>query len=78
MWHYGPWGWFPFMWIFPLLCLLLFVFLLTRRRSWWPERGGASGPSAREILDRRYARGEITREEYRRLRSDIESASTPA
>jgi putative membrane protein len=34
MWHYGSWGWFPFMWIFPLLCLLVFVLLLARRRPW--------------------------------------------
>lgn len=28
-------------------------------------------PSAREILDARYARGEITREEYQRMKDDI-------
>jgi putative membrane protein len=71
-WHYGPGGWFPFVWIFPMLFLLALVLLLGRRRPWWGERGGDSGPSAREILDRRYARGEITREQYQQLRRDLE------
>lgn len=28
-------------------------------------------PSAREILDRRYARGEISREEYEQIKADL-------
>lgn len=36
-----------------------------------PSSGPASG-SAREELDRRYARGEISREEYRTIRDDLE------
>lgn len=28
--------------------------------------------SARELLDRRYARGEITREEYQQIKNDFE------
>ncbi|MDA8361185.1 MAG: SHOCT domain-containing protein [Gammaproteobacteria bacterium] len=28
--------------------------------------------SARDILDRRYARGEISREEYREMRKELE------
>lgn len=30
-------------------------------------------PGAREILDTRYARGDLTREEYERMRRDVES-----
>jgi len=36
-----------------------------------PASGPASG-TAREDLDRRYARGEISREEYRAIRDDLE------
>lgn len=36
-----------------------------------PPSGPASG-SAREELDRRYARGELSREEYRAMREDLE------
>ncbi len=31
-------------------------------------------PSAREILDQRYARGELTREQYEQMRSDLGQA----
>jgi len=32
---------------------------------------GGPGPNPREILDQRYARGEIAREEYERIRADL-------
>ena len=32
---------------------------------------GGSGAKPREILDQRYARGEIAREEYDRIRQDL-------
>lgn len=32
-----------------------------------------SGQSAREILDARYARGEITREQYQEMKADLEA-----
>ena len=57
MWMNGWWGPFPLLWIFPLIFLVValpFIFRHTRE----------SEPTAREILDRRYARGEIGREAY--------------
>ncbi|MHB1914400.1 MAG: SHOCT domain-containing protein [Acidiferrobacteraceae bacterium] len=75
MWTYGPWDLFPWMWLFPLIFLgviLLFLF----RGAGRPMCGGRGTPkgegSARDILDRRYARGEITREEYQRMGKDLE------
>jgi len=38
-----------------------------------PPSSGPGAGSAREELDRRYARGEISREEYRTMRDDLES-----
>lgn len=74
MWPYGPWGWFPWMWIFPLFCFaVLLVFLF----GWgdWPMGRGTRDrdreETAREILDRRYARGEISREEYQQMKKDL-------
>lgn len=32
---------------------------------------GSAGADAQEILDKRYARGEITREEYQRTKQDL-------
>ncbi|MBI5637717.1 MAG: SHOCT domain-containing protein [Nitrospinae bacterium] len=74
MWMHEPWYGFPWMWIFPLLffiVMLLFLF----RGSGWPMCGGHrthKRENAREILDRRYASGEISREEYQRMKKDIE------
>lgn len=35
--------------------------------------GTAGGQTARQILDKRYAGGDLTREEYERMRRDIET-----
>jgi putative membrane protein len=75
MWPYGPWHWFPLMWIFPLIFLVVLLLVLFRGVG-WPTNGGreprGKEDSARDILDRRYARGEITQEEYQRIKKDLE------
>jgi putative membrane protein len=84
MWD-GAGGVFMVVWmIFGLLLIVLVVVgivWLVRQvssdgaRSSDHQRPSWSGPtagSAREDLDRRYARGEISREEYRTIRDDLE------
>jgi len=75
MWWDGSWHGFPWMWIFPLIFLVVLVLFLFQGRG-WPMCGGHRRQdreeTAREILDRRYARGEISREEYQRMRKDLE------
>jgi putative membrane protein len=73
-WH--DHGWF---WLWPLVPLfwLLVVFLLLRLFFWRGRRGpwayrGYGGPDARAILAERYARGEITHDEYRERLSHLE------
>ncbi len=70
----GGSGW---MWLMPLFgiawfALLVVAIVLVVR---WIGHGngarGASASSARDILDERYARGEIDREEYLQRRNDI-------
>jgi putative membrane protein len=36
------------------------------------ETQGKREENARELLDRRYARGEVNREEYQQIKKDIE------
>ncbi|MDA8377528.1 MAG: SHOCT domain-containing protein [Planctomycetia bacterium] len=65
------------MMIFPLLFLIFLIVMLVL-----VFRGGGSmcghhethakDHSAREILDQRYARGEINQQEYQQMRKDIE------
>ncbi len=66
--HHGHW-WFAF---FPLLWISLIVLLFWRRGRWHHHHGwhgGPGGPSAEQVLGERYARGEITEEEYRQRRT---------
>ena len=75
MWWHGPWEWFPLMWIFPLIFLVVMLLFLFRGPVWpmWGGRGMREREeSAREILDRRYARGRISREEYQQMRKELE------
>lgn len=71
----GSMSWF---WIWPVLTVIGVVllgylaYLLTQNRR--PGRGvgtAAGSSSARQILDERYARGEINDEEYRQRRAEL-------
>jgi putative membrane protein len=69
-------GHMPWMWIFfPIggfvvffILIVLVLFLLLRRPS---QRTGPETESALDILKKRYARGEISREEFEKMRQDI-------
>ncbi len=58
-----------FMWAIPLLVLVGLVVLTVKLLG---GKEGKAPPSAREILDQAYARGEIDRETYLRKREDLE------
>jgi len=65
------WG-MPFFgagWLLLILIAVVAVIFLARR-----TRGNDEAPpqaSSREILDRRYAAGEITKEQYAEMKSDL-------
>ena len=63
-WHMG------WMWIFWVVVILLIV-LLVRSRPIVTGPRDESSVSAEEILKRRYARGEIGKEEYERKLEDL-------
>jgi len=55
--------------------VVVLIVWAVRRMSNNPARGGtpsATGPSARDIAQARYARGEINREEYQSIISDLD------
>lgn len=75
MWTFGPWGGVPWMWIFPLSFFGLVLFLFFGRSGRPVGCGhGEHKPaeSARELLDRRYACGELNRDEYLQTKKDLE------
>jgi putative membrane protein len=64
------------MWVFPLAFLVVLLLIILRGGGW--RICGGRGmhtrdrqESAKEILDRRYASGEINRDEYLKMRKDL-------
>ena len=74
MWGYlgGPWGWAG-----PVMMLVFWVLVIggvaVVLRSWWASPRAHDGADALSVLRRRYAAGELTREEYLRMRDDLGS-----
>jgi putative membrane protein len=73
-WMSHGFGW---MWIFPLIFLLVLVLLVVAllRGAAGPRgdaHGGPSRETAREILDRRFARGEISKAEYAEMKRTLD------
>lgn len=78
------WFWPPYFWwggLFPLLFLIIMLvamyFMMTRRgtlpfRCSW--QSGESVESPMDIVKKRYARGEITKQEFDQLRQDLSDA----
>lgn len=77
MYGWGDWGWFgPFHFVVPLLFwgLIIATIIFVARRGFRsgdrPLLTGQRVPGL-EVLEERYARGEINREEYLQKRADI-------
>lgn len=63
-------GW---MWLLPLVALVAIVLAVLAIVRWSRDpRGGPAARSAREVLDQRYAAGEMDRDEYLQRRRDLE------
>lgn len=80
--HY-LWPWWPemhwpaFGWVFPLACIVMMVAMLlfmTRRGGMGcMGRGRPTSTTALEILNERYARGEVDKKEYAEKKASINS-----
>ena len=77
MYGWGDWGWFgPFHFIVPLLFwgLVITAIIFLIRRGFRPgDRPSlvGHGREGLEVLEQRYARGEINRDEYLQKKADI-------
>jgi putative membrane protein len=69
----GAWNGFHWWWLIPVAMMILCFLMMRGHRGWvtgWPgSRHGSD--SAREILDKRYALGELSKEEYEEKKKDI-------
>jgi putative membrane protein len=76
----GGWmgGWMAWMFLFPLLFLILLilggvlVWALIKREG-RPAHPSSPGPTALDILEQRYARGEIDHQEFEERRQALRS-----
>jgi putative membrane protein len=76
--HYG-WGdmwWGGGMWLYPLILLtilLVGLYLIFGRSGWRPPRSSDRSETALDILNKRYARGNLSKAEYEQIKKDLVS-----
>ncbi len=64
MMHYGYGGW--IMWLILAIGIAAVIYFIVQA-----QRGGSVRETPLEILKKRYAKGEITKEEYDRMKRDL-------
>lgn len=63
-----------FGWLFGVILILIVVWYFSQGRFNFPLNNTGSKVTAREALDKRYARGDISKEEYRVARQALRRA----
>lgn len=73
MTHGWGWWWFPLHGLFNLVVLVLVIFVLASifRGRHVPGMAGPARPTALQVLEERYAKGEIQRDEYLQKKQDL-------
>lgn len=72
MMGYGGYGGI-FMWIILIVIAVVIIYFVINRSKRTGNSKNSTGESPTEILKKRYAKGEITKEEFDRLKREIES-----
>jgi len=75
-WYSGIHPWFIFGFLFWLVPLIIFGIAVVLVARWLSGRGGhendsRGGNTAVRILEERYAKGEITKEQFERMKKDL-------
>lgn len=78
MWGYNPgWGGWLMMSVGMVVMLVLLGILVWTLIRWLNSRATPPGSSALEILQQRYARGEIDDATYERMREHLQESAAP-
>lgn len=74
-WNGGGWFWMALMMIVGAVVVVLLIFFLVRTLAQPREWGGqAGGATPLDIAKRRYAAGEISRDEFENIKRDLEKS----
>jgi len=81
MWFSQPYFWWGGLFPLLFLILMLVMYFMFARGVWLPFRcpwhSGQSAESPMDIVKKRYARGEITKQEFEQLRQDLSEPPEP-
>lgn len=66
-WGYGG----AFMWLIFLVIIGVIVYFIVRSEKWMKR--GPDEETALDVLKKRYAKGEITKQEYEKIKKDLTS-----
>lgn len=72
--EYWMGGGFIWMWIFPVIFIVLMIWMMSGRGPMGGHSHNSDQPnseSARDILDKRFAKGEISKEEYEEMKKSL-------
>lgn len=74
MFHYFFWNGMWFGWLFWVVIIVLILLVVANgsKRNQYLKHNFPSQETAVEILKKRYARGEITKEQFDQMKKDIE------
>lgn len=72
-WGYWGWGW--WFWMFWIFVIFLILWAIPWRRGRTGQRGRTGLAPEEQIARERYARGEITREEFEQTLKDLRRAA---
>jgi uncharacterized membrane protein len=75
-WNTGGWFWMALMMIGGGILIVVVIYLLLRSSHWYGQARSFYGESALDIAKRRYAAGEITAEEFEKIKRDIEGGGS--
>ena len=69
--HMMPFGGF-FFWILIIVAVIILVIVVSKSKNSGRNQNVSSRETPLEILKKRYAKGELTKEEFERMKQDIE------
>ena len=71
MWHDMGWGGMWFGWVFWIIIIGLVVYAIVRATT-GRQQSQSSNETSLDILKKRYAQGEITKEQFEEMKKDLE------